>query len=95
MRYRLSERARESERRVEALLKDECYGDLDAVNDTTTARRRRERRLRRSLSSVARVVGVINAGSSSLKVAFYDGERRIISGQVDGLGIQPAAKASG
>jgi acetate kinase len=44
---------------------------------------------------VARVIGVINAGSSSLKFAFYDEERPIISGQVDGLGSQPAAKASG
>jgi len=41
------------------------------------------------------VIGVINAGSSSLKFAFYEGERPIISGQVDGLGSHPAAKASG
>src|ERR1700722_10199780 len=43
----------------------------------------------------ARVIGVINAGSSSLKFAFYEGDRRILSGQVDGLGSQPAADASG
>ena len=69
-------------------------GNPDAVNPTTT-RCPRERQLRRSINDAARVIGVINAGSSSLKFAFYEGERRIISGQVDGLGSQPAAKASG
>jgi acetate kinase len=39
------------------------------------------------------LIGVINAGSSSLKFAFYEGERRILSGQIDGLGVQPTAKA--
>ena len=32
------------------------------------------------------LIGVINAGSSSLKFSFYEGERRILSGQVDGIG---------
>jgi len=41
------------------------------------------------------LVGVINAGSSSVKFAIYEGERRILTGQVDGLGARPAAKASG
>lgn len=41
------------------------------------------------------LIGVINAGSSSLKFASYEGDRRIIAGQVDGLGVHPVAKASG
>jgi acetate kinase len=32
------------------------------------------------------LVGVINAGSSSLKVAVYQGDTRMISGQVEGMG---------
>jgi hypothetical protein len=31
------------------------------------------------------LIGVINAGSSSLKFSFYEGERRILTGQVDGI----------
>ena len=41
------------------------------------------------------VTGVINAGSSSLKFSFYEGERRILGGQVDGIGAHPAASAHG
>jgi hypothetical protein len=41
------------------------------------------------------LIGVINAGSSSLKFSFYDGERRLLSGQVDGIGVRPAAQAVG
>jgi acetate kinase len=41
------------------------------------------------------LVGVINAGSSSLKFAFYEGELRIILGQIAGLGTKPTAKAFG
>src|SRR5690349_19245842 len=41
------------------------------------------------------LVGVINAGSSSVKFSFYDGERRILSGQVDGIGAHPSASATG
>lgn len=41
------------------------------------------------------LVGVINAGSSSVKFAIYEAERRILTGQVDGLGAHPQAKASG
>jgi acetate kinase len=59
-----------------------------AVNDSTTARPK-------GSNDSARVIGVINAGSSSLKFAFYQGDRRILSGQVDGLGSQPAADVSG
>src|SRR5216683_1894183 len=41
------------------------------------------------------LIGVINAGSSSLKFSFYEGERRILAGQVDGLGARPSASATG
>ena len=61
------------------------------MNDRTTARTKRTQLVNDS----AQVIGVINAGSSSLKFAFYEGDRCILSGQVDGLGSQPAAKASG
>ncbi|MGA9723724.1 MAG: acetate/propionate family kinase [Candidatus Binatus sp.] len=61
------------------------------MNDTTTARTKRTQLVKDS----ARAIGVINAGSSSLKFAFYEEDRRILSGQVGGLGSQPAAEASG
>jgi acetate kinase len=41
------------------------------------------------------LIGVINAGSSSLKFSFYEGERRLLTGQVDGLGAHPSASATG
>src|SRR5437667_6289155 len=41
------------------------------------------------------LVGVINAGSSSVKFSFYEGERRVLAGQVDGIGARPAASAAG
>ncbi len=41
------------------------------------------------------LIGVINAGSSSLKFSFYEGETRLLTGQVDGLGVHPKATASG
>ena len=41
------------------------------------------------------LIGVINAGSSSLKFSFYEGERRILTGQVDGIGAHPLASATG
>ena len=41
------------------------------------------------------LIGVINAGSSSLKFSFYEGEQRILSGQVDGIGARPSASATG
>src|SRR3984893_4098454 len=41
------------------------------------------------------LVGVINAGSSSLKFSFYEGERRLLTGQVDGIGAHPSASATG
>jgi len=41
------------------------------------------------------LVGVINAGSSSLKFSAYQGDRRILGGLVDGIGSHPAATAVG
>src|SRR5947209_7078613 len=41
------------------------------------------------------LVGVINAGFSSVKFSFYEGERRILHGQVDGIGAHPSASAIG
>jgi acetate kinase len=41
------------------------------------------------------LIGVINAGSSSLKFSFYEGERRLLTGQVEGLGARPSASATG
>jgi acetate kinase len=41
------------------------------------------------------LIGVINAGSSSVKFSFYEGEKRILSGQVDGIGARPSASAIG
>jgi acetate kinase len=41
------------------------------------------------------LIGVLNAGSSSLKFSFYEGEKRLLSGQVDGIGIHPRVSASG
>src|SRR5271168_504958 len=41
------------------------------------------------------LIGVINAGSSSLKFSVYEGERRLLAGQVDGLGVRPSASATG
>jgi acetate kinase len=41
------------------------------------------------------LIGVINAGSSSLKFSFYEGERRLLAGQVDGIGVNPKASATG
>jgi len=41
------------------------------------------------------LIGVINAGSSSLKFSVYEGERRLLAGQVDGLGARPSTSATG
>jgi acetate kinase len=48
-----------------------------------------------SAASTEPLVGVINAGSSSVKFSFYAGERRVLTGQVDGIGARPSASASG
>ncbi|WP_051249267.1 acetate/propionate family kinase [Inquilinus limosus] len=41
------------------------------------------------------LIGVINAGSSSLKFTFYESDQPILSGQVDGVGVRPSARATG
>jgi acetate kinase len=41
------------------------------------------------------LIGVINAGSSSVKFSFYEGERRLLTGQVDGIGAHLSASATG
>ena len=38
---------------------------------------------------------MINAGSSSLKFSFYEGEKRLLTGQIDGIGVRPKASATG
>ena len=41
------------------------------------------------------LIGVINAGSSSLKFGFYEDDRQILGGQVDGIGTHPSASGVG
>jgi acetate kinase len=41
------------------------------------------------------LIGVINAGSSSLKFSFYEGDTKLLSGQFDGIGARPSASATG
>jgi acetate kinase len=41
------------------------------------------------------LIGVINAGSSSLKFSFYEGDTRLLSGQFDGIGARPSVSATG
>jgi acetate kinase len=48
-----------------------------------------------SAASPEPLIGVINAGSSSLKFSIYEGERRVFAGQVDGIGVHPSASATG
>jgi acetate kinase len=48
-----------------------------------------------SASAQEPLVVVINAGSSSVKFSFYEGESRILAGQVDGIGAHPSARATG
>jgi len=38
------------------------------------------------------LIGVVNAGSSSLKFSIYEGDERLLNGQVDGIGVRPSAK---
>ncbi|MDB5962781.1 MAG: acetate kinase, partial [Massilia sp.] len=42
---------------------------------------------------MSNVIGVINAGSSSLKFTFYEGESCLLSGQIDGIGVRSASRA--
>jgi acetate kinase len=39
------------------------------------------------------LVGVVNAGSSSLKFSIFEGETRLLDARVDGIGVRPAASA--
>lgn len=48
-----------------------------------------------SKTSSEPLIGVINAGSSSVKFSFYEGDRRILTGQVEGIGAHPSAIATG
>jgi acetate kinase len=48
-----------------------------------------------STASPEPLVGVINAGSSSVKFSFYEGDKRILTGQVEGIGAHPSAIAAG
>jgi acetate kinase len=41
------------------------------------------------------LIGVINAGSSSLKFSFYEGETRLLAGEVEGIGANRSARAVG
>jgi acetate kinase len=41
------------------------------------------------------LIGVINAGSSSVKFSFYERDRPILTGQVEGIGAHPSASAAG
>jgi acetate kinase len=41
------------------------------------------------------LIGVINAGSSSVKFSFYEGEVRLLTGEVDGIGVHARASAVG
>ncbi len=46
-------------------------------------------------ASTEPLISVINAGSSSVKFSFYEGERRILCAQVDGIGAHLSASAIG
>jgi acetate kinase len=48
-----------------------------------------------SIAAMEPPIGVINAGSSSLKFSFYEGERRLLGGQAEGIGAYPSASAVG
>jgi acetate kinase len=43
----------------------------------------------------APLLGVVNAGSSSVKFALFEGEQRLLSAHVDRIGVEPAAHAKG
>src|SRR4051794_32687164 len=43
----------------------------------------------------APLLGVINAGSSSLKFAIYEQDTRVVSGLVDGIGLHPGVRVVG
>jgi len=45
-------------------------------------------------TAVEPLIGVINAGSSSLKFSVYEGESRLLSGQVEGIGARVSSSAA-
>jgi acetate kinase len=45
------------------------------------------------MSAGGPLVGVVNAGSSSLKFSVFEDDRCILSGQVDGIGVRPGLRA--
>jgi acetate kinase len=45
------------------------------------------------MSNAGSAVGVINAGSSSLKFSLFDGDHCFLDGQVDGIGVRPGFRA--
>jgi acetate kinase len=45
------------------------------------------------VSTTGSIVGVVNAGSSSLKFSIFDGEHCLVDGQVDGIGVRPGFRA--
>jgi acetate kinase len=47
-----------------------------------------------ALSADEPLIGVINAGSSSLKFSIYEGEKRFLAGNIDGIGVHPNATAT-
>ena len=40
-------------------------------------------------------IGVINAGSSSIKFALFSGDDSLLNGQIEGIGIRPAMRVAG
>src|SRR5438270_7752754 len=48
-----------------------------------------------SATAAEPLVGVINAGSSSIKFSFYEADRPILTGQVERIGAHPSASANG
>lgn len=50
---------------------------------------------RTAASTAEPIIGVLNAGSSSLKFSFYEGEQRLFTGQVDGGSTHQRVTAAG
>jgi acetate kinase len=48
-----------------------------------------------STAATEPLIGVINAGSSSVKFSIYERDRQILAGHVDGIGVRPSASAVG
>ena len=47
-----------------------------------------------TLSANEPLIGVINAGSASLKFSIYESEKRLLAGNIDGIGVRPKATAT-